>query len=97
MAIKPALRRLANSSSAVFLIKPPFVAMTRYLPSLWRGSGIIAVTFSPPVSWSRLTMAVPRAVRPASGISYPFMLYTRPRLVKNMISSCVEVTSICSA
>ena len=33
------------------------------------GSGTMAVTFSPPSSCSRLTIAVPRAVRPASGIS----------------------------
>ena len=33
------------------------------------GTRSIAVTFSPPSSWSRLTIAVPRAMRPASGIS----------------------------
>ncbi len=68
-AIRPALRRLVNSESAVRLMMPFLVAITRKCPATFSaGTGSMAVTFSPPSSCSRLTMAVPRAVRPASGI-----------------------------
>ena len=66
----PLLRRLANSSSAVRLIRPPARGHDQVLAlAAAAGMGIMAVTFSPPSSCSRLTIAVPRAVRPASGIS----------------------------
>ena len=60
------------SPIGVFFTMPSFVAMNRYLPASNSRMGMMAVIFSPGMSWSRFTMAVPLAVRPASGISYAF-------------------------
>ena len=65
-AIIPPFRILSNSSMGVFLIMPALVMRFRYFPSSHSGNSV--VTFSPSLRFSRLTMAVPLAVRPASGI-----------------------------
>ena len=65
---------IMRSDAVNFLITengllPPFVAITRKCPATFSaGTGSMAVTFSPASSCSRFTIAVPRAVRPASGI-----------------------------
>jgi len=68
MAIKPFLRRFANSLYGVFLIMPSRVAITRLCSPVAPGTGTMHVTFSSDAIWMRLIIAVPRAVRPASGI-----------------------------
>ena len=85
MACSPFLRTCSYSTIGVFLTMPFLVAMNRYLSSLNSRMGIMAVIFSSGISWRRFIMAVPLAVRPASGISYAFRRYTRPVLVKNII------------
>ena len=49
---------------------------------------IIVDTFSSASKRNKLTIAVPFAVLPASGISYPLNLYIFPLLLKNKIVSC---------
>ena len=44
---------------------------------------------------NKFTIAVPFAVLPASGISYPLNLYNFPLLLKNKIVSCVDAVNIC--
>ena len=46
---------------------------------------------SPGCKGSRLTIAVPRAVRSFIGISCAFKRYTRPRLEKNNKYACADV------
>ena len=84
IATRPVLRTFAYSSIGVFFTRPALVAITRYLPSSNLRIGITDVMRSPGISCRRLTIAVPLAVLPASGISYAFSLYTRPVLVKNI-------------
>ena len=67
-AIMPPLRMLSKSLMGVFFITPSFVASTRYSPSVSLSTGNTAVIFSPPASCSRFTIAVPLAVREASGM-----------------------------
>lgn len=57
--------------------------------------GITADIFSPGSRLNKLTIAVPLAVLPASGTSYPFNLYNFPLLLKNNIISCVDAVNIC--
>ena len=82
IALRPTFRTFRKSSIGVFFTTPRFVAMKRYASARSLGSGITAVTFSPGRSCRRLTVAVPRACREASGISYAFSWYTRPLFVK---------------
>ena len=83
------------SFRAVFFINPFFVAINKYFPSAKFWIGIIADIFSPGSKLNKLTIAVPLAVLPASGISYPLNLYNLPLLLKNNIVSCVEAVKIC--
>ena len=69
----------------VFLTIPFLVVMNKYLSFLYFLIGITAVIFSSGISCNKLTIAVPLAVRPDSGISYAFNLYTLPLLVKNIM------------
>jgi len=62
------------SDKLVFLMIPFFVANNKYLPSAKFCIGIIADIFSPLLKLNKLTIAVPLAVLPASGISYPLNL-----------------------
>ncbi|MFR5797183.1 MAG: hypothetical protein ACLUI3_17685 [Christensenellales bacterium] len=71
------------------------MAMTNSAPPPTPGMGSMARTFSPPSSLSRLTMAVPRAVRPASNF-VAVEAVDAAASVKNRSGSCVEVTYICS-
>ena len=66
--MRPPLRMLSKSDRGVFLMTPWRVAKTRYSPWAWAVTGKMAVTFSPAWSCSRFTMAVPLALRPASGM-----------------------------
>ena len=85
IAWSPFLRTLPYSTIGVFFTIPSLVAIKRYWSSLNSLMGIMAVIFSPGWSCRRFTIAVPRAVRPASGISYAFKRYTRPVFVKNIM------------
>ena len=85
IAASPVFLTCAYSVIGVFLTSPFLVAMNRYSPSLYSSIGITALIFSPGINCRRLTIAVPLEVRLASGISYPFIRYTLPVLVKNMI------------
>ena len=97
MAILPPRRMLSNCVMGVFLISPIRVAIIRLpLPRASSLTGIIADTVSPSPRESRLTIALPRAARAASGTSYAFMQYTLPLFVKNSRSSCVQVVSMVS-
>ena len=82
IAVSPFFLTLENSIRGVFFTIPVLVTINRFLSSLYSRIGIIAVIFSPGASGKRGTIAVPLAVRPASGISYAFNLYTLPILVK---------------
>ena len=59
------------STRLVFFIIPFFVANNKYFPSAKFCIGIIADIFSPLLRLNKFTIAVPLAVLPASGISYP--------------------------
>ena len=95
-AINPPFRILLYSLSSVFLIIPLLVPIIRYLLSSKPLMGITVATFSSGCSCNRFTIAIPLAVLPASGISYPFNEYTRPILVINKILLCEDVISRCS-
>ncbi len=69
MAMRPFLRTLAKSSKGVFLTIPDLVTMNKFFSSTYSLMGIMAVIFSPGSNCSKFTMAVPLAVRLASGIS----------------------------
>ena len=83
------------SCNGVFFINPFFVAINRYLLSSKSEIGITAEIFSPASKLNKFTIAVPLAVLPASGISYPLSLYNFPLLLKNNTVSWVEVVNIC--
>ena len=83
------------SVSAVFFISPFLVPINKYFPSEKLLIGITADIFSPESRLNKLTIAVPLAVLPASGTSYPFNLYNFPLLLKNNIISCVDAVNIC--
>ena len=95
IACNPVFLAELYSVNAVFLIKPFFVAIRRYFPSAKLFIGITAEIFSPLSKLNKLTIAVPFAVLPASGISYPLNLYSFPLLLKNKIVSCVDAVNIC--
>ena len=64
------------------------------MPSAKFCIGITADIFSPGSKLNRFTIAVPFAVLPASGISYPLSLYSFPLFEKNNIVSCVDAINI---
>ena len=68
MAMMPLARTFENAASSVFLILPPRVAMTTYLPSLKSRVVSSARTFSFCSTGSRFTIALPRAFDATSGI-----------------------------
>ena len=85
IAIRPVFLMFLKADITVFFTVPFFVTIMRLSSSLNSLIGITDVTFSPGTRFSRLIIAVPRAVLPASGISYAFMQNALPRLVKNII------------
>ena len=63
----PAVRGREKSLKGVFLTMPLLVAMNTYWSSSKDLTGSSAVIFSPSCSGSRLTMGLPRAMRPPAG------------------------------
>ena len=94
IASNPVFLAELYSVSAVFFIKPFLVANNKYFPSAKFCIGIIVEIFSPESKLNKFTIAVPFAVLPDSGISYPLNLYSFPLLLKNNIVSCVEAVNI---
>ena len=95
IACNPDFLTVSYSFNGVFFIVPFLVAINKYFPSAKLDKVITADTFSPLSTLSKFTIAVPLAVLPASGISYPLNLYTFPLFVKNNNVSCVEAVKIC--
>ena len=89
--MKPSRRDLSYSLIAVFFTCPCAVAKTRY----WSGENsrvaMIAVIDSFGASGTRLTAAVPRAVRSFIGISWPRSRYTLPWFEKSRRKAWAEV------
>ena len=82
MAMMPDGRGLAYSSSAVFFTTPCLVAKSTQKPG-WNSRTVRnADTFSSLPSDSKLTIALPRAARPACGISCTLIQYSLPLVVK---------------
>ena len=95
IANNPVFRAELYSVSPVFFISPFLVANSKYLPSAKFCIGITVEIFSPASKLNKFTIAVPFAVLPDSGTSYPLNLYNFPLLLKNNIVSCVEAVKIC--
>ena len=67
--MRPDFRILAKLDISVFLMMPCLVIMARYLSSLNSFTEMPAMIFSSEPISKRFTMAMPRPVLPASGIS----------------------------
>ena len=96
MAKMPARLALMNSIRPVRLTIPRWVTMKTLPASSNERRPIMALMRSPWASASRFTIAVPRAVRPASGTSCAFIRYTFPRSEKNSRKAWLVVVSTCS-
>ena len=72
-AMIPETRMLPKAAREVFLIAPRRVDMTTKAPSEKSRTGSSATTLSFSCSGSRLTKALPLAVRPAWGTSQTFL------------------------
>ena len=95
IAINPVFLSVLYSFNGVFFTNPFLVFIIKYSASAKLFNGITAAIFSPGSNCSKLTIAVPFAVLPASGISNPRSLYSLPLFVKNKIISCVDALNIC--
>ena len=96
MAIRPERLTEPKSTIGVFFTKPFLVAITKYFSVFFSFNCFslyvrIACTFSSALRAKKLTIALPRDWREASGISHTLVWKTRPVLVKNSALSWVLV------